>query len=327
MKNGRITLSLGRLFVEPAQQSQRLQNYLNENASSVSLVEKDSGINVSIDLSRPKAVYRFGVTIEGLAALTAGRRYFEKLGLIEQSTPWAPSFSIGELRMLSKYLDSEVSFGHYLSRRYSIEELIDFIGDEQDLLSMYLTNGFCLLGDDVKAQPIMFINSDELVRTSKEPRPDRNNADILGVHLPPRWKLVAKEVYAGHPSIDSHKFDILFALMNQPPPSLIHLQKRISRWMSGGGGMLKSGEHSKYQIGNRQYIVMLNLLDDRQNIDPSQITAMCRAMGIGASQGFEGTSDCVVFSYYKRAKNRTYDGVSFFRLLRSDRPQKGPIIT
>lgn len=48
--------------------------------------------------------------------------------------------------MIAKHLDSEVSFGHYLSRRYSIESLLDFIGDEQDLLSMYLTNGFLCFG-------------------------------------------------------------------------------------------------------------------------------------------------------------------------------------
>jgi hypothetical protein len=35
--------------------------------------------------------------------------------------------------MISKYLDSEVSFGHYLSRWYLIEDILDFIGDEQDL--------------------------------------------------------------------------------------------------------------------------------------------------------------------------------------------------
>jgi|GEM_PF-6445968 len=54
--------------------------------------------------------------------------------------------------MIAKHLDNEVSFSHYLSRRYTIENLLDFVGDEQDLLSMYLTNGFCVLGSDAHSK-------------------------------------------------------------------------------------------------------------------------------------------------------------------------------
>lgn len=252
--------TLDELFVEPARQSKRLETYLNEFHSKVDLEEKSSGRRVDIDLKRPKALYRFGVTIEGLASLTAGRRFFEGLGLIAPSTPWAPSLSFSELRMVSKHLDSEVSFGHYLSRRFSIEELIDFIGDEQDLLSVYLTNGFCILGQDVKENPLMFVSADNPVRVDKQPRQDRANSNLIGVQLPARWKRVADEVFIGSPTIERHKFDILFALMNQPPPALAHLQKRVSRWRSGAGGGSKTGEHSKYVIGDRQYIVMLNFV-------------------------------------------------------------------
>ncbi|MDP5220252.1 hypothetical protein Q5Y75_23970 [Ruegeria sp. 2205SS24-7] len=321
-----LKLSLDTLFVEPARQSERLQRYLNRNPKNAHLVEKKTGKEVRVDLSKPKAVYRFGITMESLASLTAGRRYFEGIGLIDAATPWAPSLSIGELRMLSKYLDSEVSFGHYLSRRYSIEELISFIGDEQDLLSMYLTNGFCVLGDDTKEKALMFLDSDAMVRTNKVPRQDRSNVDIAGVHLPPRWKRIAEEVYAGHPSIDRHKFDILFTLMNQPPPSSIYLQKRVSRWRSGAGGKQKTGEHSKYVIGKRQYIVLLNLISENEFHDPESLTHHCRAMALHVCEDFHGTSDCLVLTFAKRSRSQNYDGVSFFRLLPPSSSIRGPII-
>lgn len=72
------------LFVEPAEQSQRLQEYLDEYGPDAKLGQKGSTAVVEIDLRKPKAVYRFGVTIEGLSTLTAGRRYFEALNLIEK---------------------------------------------------------------------------------------------------------------------------------------------------------------------------------------------------------------------------------------------------
>ena len=302
------------LFVEPAEQSQRLQEYLNEYGSNAKLRQKDSKEVVEIDLRRPKAVYRFGVTIEGLSTLTAGRRYFEALNLIEKTSPWAPSLSIGELMMIAKHLDSEVSFGHYLSRRYSIESLLDFVGDEQDLLSMYLTNGFCVLGDDTRNKTLILVNADEMVRRPKTPVEDRRNCSVLGVQLAPRWKAIAREIYVGHAKIDRNKFDILFTLLNMPPPMLMNLQRRIARWKSGGGGSSKSGEHAKYVVGDRQFVVLLNCMDKRQLRTTQDIIGRCRTMAMSVADDFDGTTDCVVVTLLKHSNTKTYDGISFFRM-------------
>lgn len=302
------------LFVEPAEQSQRLQEYLNEYGSNAKLRQKGSKEPVEIDLSKPKAVYRFGVTIEGLSTLTAGRRYFVALDLIENKSRWAPSLSIGELMMIAKHLDSEVSFGHYLSRRYSIESLLDFVGDEQDLLSMYLTNGFCVLGENTRENTLVLVNADDMVRQPKTPVEDRRNCNVIGVQLAPRWKAIAREIYAGHPNIDRHKFDMLFTLLNMPPPQLMQLQRRIGRWKSGGGGSSKSGEHAKYIVGDRQFVVLLNYMDKRQLRTTQDITGWCRTLAMNVADEFEGTTDCVVVTLFKHSRTTTYDGISFFRL-------------
>jgi hypothetical protein len=302
------------LFVEPAEQSQRLQEYLDEYGPDAKLGQKGSTAVVEIDLRKPKAVYRFGVTIEGLSTLTAGRRYFEALNLIEKTSPWAPSLSIGELMMIAKHLDSEVSFGHYLSRRYSIESLLDFIGDEQDLLSMYLTNGFCVLGDNTRDNTLVLVNADNMVRQAKTPVEDRRNCNMIGVKLAPRWKAIVSEIYAGHPNIDRHKFDIIFTVLNMPPPMLMYLQQRIGRWKSGCGGSSKSGEHAKYVVGDRQFVVLMNYMDKRQLRTTQDITGWCRAMAMNVADDFDGTTDCVVVTLFKKSNTRTYDGISFFRL-------------
>lgn len=216
--------------------------------------------------------------------------------------------------MIAKHLDSEVSFGHYLSRRYSIESLLDFIGDEQDLLSMYLTNGFCVLGDNTRDNTLVLVNADNMVRQAKTPVEDRRNCNMIGVKLAPRWKAIVSEIYAGHPNIDRHKFDIIFTVLNMPPPMLMYLQQRIGRWKSGCGGSSKSGEHAKYVVGDRQFVVLMNYMDKRQLRMTQDITGWCRAMAMNVADDFDGTTDCVVVTLFKKSNTRTYDGISFFRL-------------
>jgi hypothetical protein len=103
-----------RLYVEPGQQAARLETLLRRGKSAESLLQDAAGKPISIDLSKPAIINSFGVCIEHFASITSTRRNFEEIGLIEPADPWSPIFSIGELRMLTTYLDSEVSFFHYL---------------------------------------------------------------------------------------------------------------------------------------------------------------------------------------------------------------------
>ena len=318
--------SLERLFVEPARQSERLQGYLNENQNKCKLYEKRSKEEISLDLLKPKAVYRFSVTIEGLASITSGRRHFEELGLIGNDTPWAPSLSISELRMIFRFLDSEVSFSHYLSRRYSIEQVLRFQGDEQDLLSMYLANGFYIEGSNINDIPINFENADQLVRREKIPKSDRRSAQVIGVKLPGFWECLVEQIYAGDPAYEHYKFDILFTVLNQPPPSLYRLQKRIQKWRSGAGGKSKDGEYSKYIIGNRQYVLIVNLFEARKVTTQHELADTCRLLATEICSKFTGTSDCLTLRFNKRTSRVTYDGIYFFRGKNLVSPTAGPIV-
>ena len=309
--------SIREVFVEPALQSERLKHYLSENSLDVKLFERKTNTPVIVDLSKPKEVYRFSVSMESFASITSSRRIFEKFGLIDTRTPWAPILSFGELRMIWKFLDSEVSFGHYLSRRYSIDKLIDFEGDEQHLLSMYLANGFCISGSDTTKHRVI-LNSDNQIRVHKTPRTNRSNADVLGIKLTTFWKRIVESIYLGDPGIDEHKFDILFTILNQPPKLLRDLQRRVSKLRSGGGGISRSGEHSKLSIGNRQYIVMINLIDIRKISSPESLTDTCLHMATVASYEFQGNTDCVVLTFMKHKRNSVFDGVAFFRLIKSN---------
>jgi hypothetical protein len=160
----------------------------------------------------------------------------------------------------------------------------------------------------------MFMEADSLVRTPRTPKNNRANSDLIGVELPARWKRIADEVCVGHPAMDRHNFDILFTIMNQPLPALMHLQKRISRWRSGGGGTSKASEHTNYTIGERQFIVILNFMDKKEFRKNSDITGHCRAMAYLTAKEFNGTTDSVVLTLFNNSKIKSYDSISFFRM-------------
>src|SRR3546814_12455166 len=98
--------------------------------------------------------------------------------------------------MIAAHLDTEVSFFHYLTRRATIEEQISFDGDEQDLLSMYLVNGFQLDADALAGRQVRFGMADAPVRGPKVTREDRTEFATPGVELPSSWRRDAAELSA-----------------------------------------------------------------------------------------------------------------------------------
>ena len=321
--------NLENLFVHPAKQSENLQLYLNNNPSDFRLYSKHSKEEIMLDLSAPKAVHGFSVIVEGFASITAGRRYFEGLNRFqEKGCPWTPTFSISELRMISTYLDCEISFAHYLTQRCSVERVLSNDRDEQDILSIYLRNGFRISG--AKSIRDSVHNTDQLVRTNKKPRSNRENADVVGVQLSGFWKQIVKEFYFGKLEKDRFRFDILFTILNQPQRTLNELEDCVKKWKRGAGGSSKSGKYSKYVDFDRQYIVILNLFDSKKTPTENEIIASCRVLITKTEVNFLGATDYLVLAFDRRSKPITpHDQIQFIRtktIKSTGIDPKGPII-
>jgi hypothetical protein len=125
---------------------------------------------VNLELDKPKVVHRLSICVEHFAALTSAKHNLKTLGAIKDEKAWAPVLSLGELMFIWRYLDTEVSFFHYLTRRATLEELVDFEGDGQDILAMYLINGLCIDPEKVQGRQLRFLNIDGIVRAGKTPR-------------------------------------------------------------------------------------------------------------------------------------------------------------
>jgi len=216
-----------------------------------------------------------------------------------------------------RFLDTEVSFFHYLTRRATLEEVMDFEGDEQDILSLYLINGLCINPDEFDGKTLRFLEIDGIVRTEKTPRLDRREFEIYGIPLSDYWRSSLKEIYDD--ATLRHRFDIIQVVLNQDPHSLASIEQVVRKWKRGLGGA-KNGDilFSRFKIGKRVFLLAYHLLT--HPIDGAEWTEKSRNIAHdGAASMFEA-SDCAVLLRVRKSKERTYDALSFYRLIPMPHP-------
>lgn len=303
----RLRRDFQELFVKPGIQASRLESLIASRRSDVKLIDSEGEV-VRFEAGGPSQVHKFGVCVEQFAGLTGSRRFFKDLGMLERDGIWAPILTLGEIRMISDRLDTEVSFLHYLTRRMTADEVFDFSGDEQDLLSMYLTNRFIVNHEALESRQVLFLNADAAVRGPASPRKDRTIFSVHGPALPPMWNLIAKEIYYAP---DRHRFDILITLLNQNPGSLEGIARRLRRWRSGGGTGKGNTLSSRAQIGSRVFVLAFHLARDHPD-NAEEWRDQSRHIAYDLHEKL-GATDCVVFLKSRRSKSQTFDGVSFFR--------------
>jgi hypothetical protein len=295
------------LFVKPGQQAARLQALLATHRDDVQLTDRKGGI-VRFERSGPSVVHKFGVCIEQFASVTSSRRPFREMGLLTDDQEWAPILTLAELRMISDRLDTELSFLHYMTRRFTADDVLDFVADEQDLLSMYLMNGFVVDTRALDGRQVTFLQADGAVRGRASPRSDRREFATPGIKLPPMWALIAKEVYADD---HRHRFDILLAILNQVPPALEGMAATVRRWRSGAGKGAGNTLSAQTVVGDRVFVVAIHMARDHP-ADGDAWANQSRFIGLDLADKL-GATDCVVILKSRRSRSPTFDGVSFFR--------------
>lgn len=89
-----------------------------------------------------KAVLRFGIALERVTYGSYEPGTFLHDRISAAGLRPMPMFTIGDLWQIEKLLVGEGQRFHYLLRRAELDEEISFVADEQDLLALYLMNGF-----------------------------------------------------------------------------------------------------------------------------------------------------------------------------------------
>lgn len=295
------------LFIEPGRQAARLEALLATRSDDIKVVDRTGKI-VEFDRGGPSVVHKFGVCIEQFASVTSSRRPFREMGLLTDDQEWAPILTLAELRMISERLDTEIAFLHYMTRRATADDVMDFVGDEQDLLSMYLRNGFVLDARALDGRQVTFLQADEPVRGRASPRADRREFATPGITLPPMWALIAKEIYAAD---DRHRFDILLTILNQSPATLAGIAATVRRWRNGGGKGAGNTLSARMVVGDRVFVVGVHMANEHPE-DAEAWTDQSRFIGHDLAEKL-GATDCVVVLKTRRSRLPTFDGISFFR--------------
>jgi hypothetical protein len=308
------TLSLRKnfkeLFVEPGEQSGRLENYLNTRQGTAELRLKATSQPIDLRLDKPKIVFTFSVCIEHFAGLSSARHHLKALDLVSDLTPWAPVLSLGELQMIVRFLDSEVSFIHYLTRRATLEQVLDFEGDEQDILSAYLTNGLWIDSESLDGRRVLFFGSDAPVQLPKVARSDRTVVELQGVLLSPLWQTVVRELYRDKDQ--RHRFDIINVILNQMPPALADFERRIRRFRRGVSPTDGDMAFLKFPIGSKVFVLAIHLA--KKQPDEVEWQDMGRDL-VRMLMPEGGGVECATFMFVRRSRQTTFDRASFYRYI------------
>lgn len=306
----RLIRNFRELFVEPGEQAWRLQKYLNTAKQDARIWRKDTREPITLRLDKPKIVHKFSICMEHFMSLTSVKDTAKGLGLISNDDAWSPVLSLGELRLIWRQLDSEISFFHYLTKRATLDQVLNFRGDEMDILGMYLTNGLYIDPEENKGNTILFHEVDDAARRVKVPRANRKRSEVIGVLVSEYWKEVISDIYN---SDFPNKFDAIEVILNQDPAALSAVDGQLRKWKKGlfncnGRDVM----FARSEIGKRIFLLAVHV--SKRELFSDDVIARARNIAYGAGVQMFGASDCLVLTRYKKSKDPTYDAVSFFRL-------------
>jgi hypothetical protein len=159
----RLSETLRGLIEAPSEQALRFIERLR-STPVVQEFKTKSGVTNTIDCRLVKHYIPIGVTLSHLGFIASNLKKLIEAGIVEKKLEeLAPSINITDLESVFEILEREVEKVHYLARRREFEAHLDYEGDELDLLSFYLDNGFNI-GDTEYAQDVTL----NIVMKSKE---------------------------------------------------------------------------------------------------------------------------------------------------------------
>ncbi|NQU21319.1 MAG: hypothetical protein HQ567_08560 [Candidatus Nealsonbacteria bacterium] len=153
------------LVNEPAEQASRFAGLL-EDGQGVTRFKTRKGDEYELNLSDIRRAICISVTLDSFPAATLCRRHLVESGLSEANQRPAINLSLSDLMVALEVLESPAIRLHYLWRRIEWEEHVIYLGDEEDLLVYYLSNGLVRpMAEDLETTSVfLYGNSVQLHR-------------------------------------------------------------------------------------------------------------------------------------------------------------------
>lgn len=138
----RLFETLQELIEKASEQAHRFIEYLKKNKTIHTFYNKRGEKNI-VDSSKINYYIPIGITLANLGVISSNLKKLIETGITEKKiSDLAPSISLTDLEIIFDLLPLEAEKIHYFARRREIENHLNYEGDELDLLSFYLENGF-----------------------------------------------------------------------------------------------------------------------------------------------------------------------------------------
>lgn len=133
----RLIEHIKKLIVEPSDQSGRLAQRLEEDIVRLKNNETPT-LGFPLPLGGVTCVVRLSVMLQDFATIQSVPAMLADAGVLKNKYPLAPCLSLADLEVMLDLLETSYLRLHYLRRRAELLMSLHTIGDELDMLGMYL---------------------------------------------------------------------------------------------------------------------------------------------------------------------------------------------
>lgn len=140
---GRIKKHITQLFIDPGIQSARFKDHL-EALIKDQILDPELVKKIPIDLQSIRKIIRISVSLEDFGSLQSNLTDLKGTGWFPNGFTPCPTFNLADFETIFDFLEHPVQILHYFEARHNIENLLDYRGDELDLLGLYISTLFNL---------------------------------------------------------------------------------------------------------------------------------------------------------------------------------------
>lgn len=139
----RMKRNIEELFLEPNEQSLRLKNKI-ERVITGEEIDEDFVRQFPVALDSVKRIVRLSVSLEDFGALQSNLKQHVVASWLPEGFEPCPSLNLADFETLFDFLEHPVQIIHYLLRRSEMEGQFSYIGDELDLMGLYIQTQFSM---------------------------------------------------------------------------------------------------------------------------------------------------------------------------------------
>lgn len=136
-----ITQEIEQLITEAAEQAFEFARLLRSSRRRHDFETKAGNVN-HVDTTSVRQLHCLNITMEHFGTLATQLPELKTAGLARNSVPLIPTMAVADLEVILEVCQSPFEIIHYLTRRAAFELRRKFLGDELDLLVLYLETGF-----------------------------------------------------------------------------------------------------------------------------------------------------------------------------------------